>query len=91
MKRALPLGIAVLALFTGVYVACAQQQSTRVIVATVATVEPGHMAEYLDRDMAHIQSVLENSTLTSIQQQTFESIRVLEATILNPVSFSPLR
>ncbi len=129
MKRALPLGIAVLALFTGVYVACAQQQSTRVIVATVATVEPGHMAEYMDiveesilpflaaqgveligafqngvggasnefilwsayRDMAHVQSVLENSTLTSIQQQTFESIRVLEATILNPVSFSPLR
>ena len=129
MRRTLVLGIAVLAILTGVYVAHAQQQSTRVFIATVATVEPGHMAEYMEivedrimpflaaqgvevigafqsglggasnefvlwsayRDMAHIQAVTENSTLTSIQQQTFESIRVLEATTLNPVSFSPTR
>ncbi len=98
-------------------------------VATVVTVEPGHMAEYMDiieesimplladqgvevigvfqngiggpsnqlilwsvyRDLAHVQSVFENSTLTEIQQQTFESIRVLDTKTLTPVAFSPLR
>ncbi len=43
------------------------------------------------RDMAHLQSVVENSTLTEIQEQTFEAMWVLEAATLTPVSFSPMR
>ena len=43
------------------------------------------------RDLAHLQSVAENSTLTDIQQQTFESMRVLETITLTPVPFSPMR
>ncbi len=129
MRRVLTPIIGVLALATAVCVADAQQERARVFVATVATVEPGHMAEYMSiveesimpfleeqgvevigafrpgvggasnqfilwsayRDMAHIQSVTENSTLTEIQEQTFEVMRVLEGATLTPVSFSPMR
>ena len=121
--------IAVLAFSTAVCVANAQQEQPRVFSVAVATVEPGHMAEYLDvveesiiplleaqdvevigvfqnaiggasnqviiwvayRDLAHLQSVAENSSLTEIQQQTFEGMRVLEIQTLTPVAFSPLR
>ena len=129
MRRvAIPI-IAVLALSTAVCVANAQQEQPRVFSVAVATVEPGHMAEYMGileesviplleaqdvevigvfqnglggasnqliiwvayRDLAHLQSVAENSTLTEIQQQTFESMRVIEIETLTPVAFSPLR
>ena len=43
------------------------------------------------RDLAHLQSVTENSSLTEIQQQTFESMRAIEVQTLTPVAFSPLR
>ncbi len=129
MKRSLIVIVAILALSFTVRIADAQQDQARVFGVAVATVEPGHMMEYMDiveerilpfltdqgvevlgvfqnlvggpsnqlhiwvayRDLAHVQSVAENSTLTEIQQQTFEGIRVLENRIFAPVAFSPLR
>ncbi len=128
MRRVYIPIIAVVALSTAVCVANVQEQP-RVFSVAVATVEPGHMAEYMGileerviplletqgvevigvfqnglggasnqltiwvayRDLAHLQSVTENSTLTEIQQQTFESMRVIEIQTLTPVAFSPLR
>ena len=43
------------------------------------------------RDMAHVQAIAENSTLTAIQEQTFDAMRTLTTSILFPVSFSPLQ
>jgi hypothetical protein len=129
MKRALVPVLVVLALFSTVCVGVAVQDSPRVIGIAVATVEPGHMAEYQAimeesimpflesqgvevigvfqsfvggasneltimaayRDLAHIQSVSQNSTLTEIQQQTFEGMRVLTQKTLLPVPFSPFQ
>ncbi len=128
MRRVYIPIIAVVALSTAVCLANAQEQP-RVFSVAVATVEPGHMAEYMGileervmplleaqgvevvgvfqnglggasnqliiwtayRDLAHLQSVAENSSLTEIQQQTFESIRVIQQQTLTPVAFSPLR
>ena len=128
MRRVYIPIIAVVALSTAVCVANAQEQP-RLFSVAVATVEPGHMAEYMGileesvmplleaqgvevigvfqntiggasnqliiwsvyRDLAHVQSVAESSTLTEIQQETFESMRVIEIQTLTPVAFSPLR
>jgi hypothetical protein len=127
MRRTLVPFLVVLALSTSVCVGVALQESPRVVGLAVATVEPGHMAEYMSiveesvmpflaeqgvevigvfqnfvggpsnelyimaayRDLAHIQAVSQNSTLTDIQQQTFEGMRVLSQKTLLPVPFSP--
>lgn len=129
MRRALVPFLVVLALSTSVCVGVALQESPRVVGLAVATVEPGHMAEYMSiveesvmpflaeqgvevigvfqnfvggpsnelfimaayRDLAHIQAVAQNSTLTDIQQQTFEGMRVLSQNTLLPVPFSPFQ
>lgn len=129
MRRALVPFLVVLALSTSVCVGVALQESPRVVGLAVATVEPGHMAEYMSiveesvmpflaeqgvevigvfqnfvggpsnelyimaayRDLAHIQAVSQNSTLTDIQQLTFEGMRVLSQKTLLPVPFSPFQ
>ena len=42
-------------------------------------------------DLAHVQAIAENSTLTAIQEQTFDARRTLTTSTMTPVSFSPLQ
>jgi hypothetical protein len=128
MKRTILGFVAVAILAACAGYGAAMQEQPRVFSAVSATVEPGHMAEYLAtieqsimpflaaqdvevvgvfrnsiggpsnqvilwlgyKDLAHVQAVAENSTLTDIQERTFESMRVLENHLLTPTTFSPL-